>query len=55
MNMVFLLAEETNQATSGYFDIKKPDGSYDPSGLVKGWPFGTRRSYLRKTAIRIST
>ncbi len=37
MEEVFRLSEETKKLTNGYFDIKKPDGSYDPSGLVKGW------------------
>ena len=31
------LAEETNQETNGYFDITRPDGRIDPSGIVKGW------------------
>jgi thiamine biosynthesis lipoprotein len=48
MNMVFLLAEETKQATGGYFDIKKPDGSYDPSGLVKGWAIWNAAQLLQK-------
>ncbi len=34
---VFDLAEKTKQETRGYFDIEKPDGSIDPSGIVKGW------------------
>jgi len=37
MGIIFMLAEETKQMTNGFFDIKKPDGSYDPSGIVKGW------------------
>lgn len=34
---IFRLAEQTKQETDGYFDIKNPGGSVDPSGLVKGW------------------
>jgi thiamine biosynthesis lipoprotein len=34
---VFAMAEKTKQKTGGYFDIRKPDGQYDPSGIVKGW------------------
>lgn len=34
---VLALAEATRQATHGYFDIRRPDGRIDPSGLVKGW------------------
>jgi thiamine biosynthesis lipoprotein len=37
MKLVFALAEETKQLTQGYFDIKRPDGLIDPSGIVKGW------------------
>jgi thiamine biosynthesis lipoprotein len=37
MRMVFLLSEETKNQTNGYFDIKTPNGDYDPSGIVKGW------------------
>jgi len=36
MKDVFKKSEETKQLTHGYFDIIKPNGSYDPSGLVKG-------------------
>jgi thiamine biosynthesis lipoprotein len=34
---VLALAEQTKNETDGYFDIRKPDGSLDPSGIVKGW------------------
>lgn len=37
MKEVFVLAEKTKGETGGYFDIRRPDGSYDPSGIVKGW------------------
>ncbi len=37
MREVFSLSEETKRLTDGYFDIRRPDGSIDPSGLVKGW------------------
>lgn len=37
MKIIFMLAEETKQRTDGFFDIRKPDGSRDPSGIVKGW------------------
>ena len=36
MQLVFALAEQTRQATGGYFDIERA-GRIDPSGLVKGW------------------
>lgn len=37
MKTVLRLSEETKKITNGYFDIQSADGSYDPSGLVKGW------------------
>lgn len=37
MRLVFHLSEQTKNQTQGYFNIKKPDGTQDPSGLVKGW------------------
>lgn len=36
MRTIFALAEQTREATNGYFDILH-DGLYDPSGIVKGW------------------
>jgi thiamine biosynthesis lipoprotein len=37
MRRIFALAEQTRLDTFGYFDIRRPDGTIDPSGLVKGW------------------
>ncbi|HEY8594891.1 MAG TPA: FAD:protein FMN transferase [Devosiaceae bacterium] len=34
---VLALVEETRKQTMGYFDLRRPDGSIDPSGIVKGW------------------
>lgn len=34
---VLALAERTRRQTDGYFDIARPDGFLDPSGIVKGW------------------
>lgn len=34
---VLSLAALTSSETHGYFDIRRPDGRIDPSGLVKGW------------------
>jgi thiamine biosynthesis lipoprotein len=36
MQQIFALAEQTKQATDGYFDIQH-NGHIDPSGIVKGW------------------
>jgi len=37
MRAVFALAERTKEETDGYFDMHHPDGSIDPSGIVKSW------------------
>lgn len=47
MKRIFDLAEETNRRTSGYFDIHTPDGSIDPSGIVKGWAIRNAADFLR--------
>ena len=48
MQEVLSLAELTRHETMGYFDIRRPDGRVDPSGLVKGWA-------IRNAARRIET
>ncbi len=47
MKEVFHLAEETKRITNGYFNIQKPDGSFDPSGLVKGWAIHNAAKRIR--------
>ena len=37
MREVLAIADETQAQSGGYFDIRKPDGALDPSGIVKGW------------------
>jgi thiamine biosynthesis lipoprotein len=37
MQEVLTLAEQTKRETNGYFDIRRADGTLDPSGIVKGW------------------
>jgi thiamine biosynthesis lipoprotein len=37
MHEVLGLAELTKAETDGYFDVIRPDGKLDPSGIVKGW------------------
>jgi hypothetical protein len=34
---VFAIADLTRKQTDGYFNIKRADGSIDPSGIVKSW------------------
>lgn len=37
MDEILALSELTRHETLGFFDIRRPDGFIDPSGLVKGW------------------
>lgn len=48
MQLVLAMCEETKRETGGYFDIKKPDGTCDPSGLVKGWAIWNAAKLLEK-------
>jgi thiamine biosynthesis lipoprotein len=34
---ILALSALTRAETRGYFDIRRPDGTIDPSGIVKGW------------------
>ena len=46
MQEIFFLAEKTKQETFGYFDLKKPNGTLDPSGVVKGWAIQKAAQFL---------
>ena len=48
MKEVLLLAEKTKEETGGYFDVYRPDGKLDPSGLVKGWAIRNAAEILKK-------
>lgn len=48
MREVFALAEKTKRETNGYFDIRRPDGLLDPSGIVKGWAVRNAAELLAK-------
>lgn len=37
MAEILTIADKTKRRTLGYFDIHRPDGFIDPSGVVKGW------------------
>ena len=52
MQEIFSLSEKTKQETFGYFDIKKPDGTLDPSGIVKGWAIKNAAKILLKKGYR---
>ncbi len=37
LHEVMKIANQTRQETNGYFDMRRADGTLDPSGIVKGW------------------
>jgi FAD:protein FMN transferase len=52
MREVLALAEATKCETDGYFDIRKADGSLDPSGIVKGWAIRNAAAILADAGVR---
>jgi thiamine biosynthesis lipoprotein len=48
MKEILKLAEQTKQQTNQYFNIKKPDGTLDPSGVVKGWAIWQAAQLLKQ-------
>lgn len=51
MREVVALAEETRLDSGGYFDARKPGGTFDPSGVVKGWAIRNAANLLRKAGV----
>ncbi|WP_421915334.1 FAD:protein FMN transferase [Mesorhizobium sp.] len=51
MMEVVALAARTKNETDGYFDIRKPDGSLDPSGIVKGWAIRNAAGIVQRAGI----
>jgi len=51
MMEVMALAEHTKSQTGGYFDIRKPDGSLDPSGIVKGWAIRNAAEIVQRAGV----
>jgi thiamine biosynthesis lipoprotein len=52
MREVLAIARRTRQATAGYFDIRRPSGGLDPSGVVKGWAIAMAARRLRAAGAR---
>lgn len=44
--------EELRRETDGYFDMRTPAGSIDPSGLVKGWAVDRAAAILDDAGLR---
>lgn len=49
---ILRLAQDTKSETNGYFDIVRPDGKMDPSGIVKGWAIKGGADILRKLSYK---
>lgn len=47
MREVLEIAEDTRRQTDGYFNVRRPDGSLDPSGIVKGWAVRNAAALMR--------
>lgn len=52
MREILALSEETRAISHGYFDIRRPEGSIDPSGIVKGWAIRRVADQLRQLGHR---
>jgi thiamine biosynthesis lipoprotein len=52
MRLIFTMANETKRETNGFFDIKTPNGTYDPSGLVKGWAIWNAAQLILKNGFK---
>lgn len=48
---VIRIAEQTRRETAGYFDIHRPDGALDPSGIVKGWAIRNAAEIVRRADV----
>lgn len=48
---VIRIAEQTRRETAGYFDIHRPDGVLDPSGIVKGWAIRNAAEIVRRADV----
>lgn len=51
MMEVLAIAEQTRKETGGYFDIRMADGSFDPTGIVKGWAIRNAVRIVQKAGI----
>ena len=52
MQEILAIAARTMKETHGYFDIRRPDGSLDPSGVVKGWAIRNAADLIRAAGVR---
>ena len=48
---VLSLAEKTRWESRGFFDIRRPDGALDPSGIVKGWAIRNAAEIVQRAGV----
>ena len=51
MQDVFALARRTRDETQGFFNMRKVDGTVDPSGIVKGWAIHKAAQMMRSAGV----
>jgi thiamine biosynthesis lipoprotein len=49
MREVLELAEQTKRQSNGFFEIRRPRGGLDPSGIVKGWAIRNAANLIRQS------
>lgn len=52
MKEILRLSDQTKAETNNYFNVRKPDGNLDPSGLVKGWAIAKGAEQLQQRGYR---
>jgi thiamine biosynthesis lipoprotein len=52
MREILAIADRTKSETRGYFDIRRSDGSLDPSGVVKGWAIRNAADLIRAAGVK---
>ena len=52
MQEVFALARRTQDEAQGFFNMRKADGTVDPSGIVKGWAIHKGAQMMRVAGAR---
>jgi thiamine biosynthesis lipoprotein len=52
MREVLELSEGIKRQSGGFFEIRRPDGKLDPSGLVKGWAINKAAGILAKDGFK---
>ena len=52
MQEVFALARQTEKQASGFFNMRRRDGTCDPSGIVKGWAIKRAMTLLSDDGVK---